>query len=969
MKFFSARRLPDLKATIAAFTVTLFVSTIWVLAHDMGEKVRENFKASLAAQQWQIVKHVAGNIDEAISLRISTLVDTASLIDQDLMTRRGQLQAFLAAKKPLERMFNAGVLVISREGVGLADTANLEAPAAASHADADFFRKVMATGKPAIGKPVLDRYTGKPAINIAVPIRNGRNEIIGVLAGASPVAGQDLMSEVLPSKLRMEGDLHVISSADGMFVSSTDPANILQAEPAAGSNPVYDRYKQGYEGSGIAVDAQGVETLNSAKRVNGTGWLVFASLPTSTAFKSLESLQREIYKNAALASIIIALLIWLFLHSQISPLGHAAKAIDAMTAGHEELRPLPLDGSKEIRLMLDSFNKLQDRIKEQQQALRSREEQQRVSASVFEGTSEAILVCDADTRIISVNRAFCKMTGYAESELVGQTPDLLKSGQHTRSFYQEMWASLQNCGQWQGEIWNRRKSGEIYPERITISALYDEAGKVQRYIAIAADITASKKVENEINSLAFYDPLTDLPNRRLLLDRLRQAMAYSTRSANHGALLFIDLDNFKTLNDTLGHDTGDLLLRQVAQRLSGCVREGDTVARLGGDEFVVMLQDLSNDALEAAAQAEIVGEKFLAVCSQPYQLAGCTHHSTTSIGIALFVNHDESSDELMKRADLAMYQAKASGRNSLRFFDPEMQEAIMARVALEADLRQAIGKNEFQICYQAQVDGDGRIAGVEALLRWQHPKRGLVSPLDFIPLAEDTGLILSVGHWVLETTCSQLAAWAARPETAHLVIAVNVSARQFRHREFVAQVLEVLERTGANPQRLKLELTESLLVDDVEDIIAKMTALRARGVSFALDDFGTGYSSLSYLKRLPLDQLKIDQSFVRDILCNANDAAIAKMIVSLAEAMGLAVIAEGVETEAQRDFLAHQGCRSYQGFLFSRPLPLKEFEAHFSARLILLRIALESVVGQEGRTNPADGGRFPWKEKGTGYGM
>jgi diguanylate cyclase (GGDEF)-like protein/PAS domain S-box-containing protein len=690
---------------------------------------------------------------------------------------------------------------------------------------------------------------------------------------------------------------------------------------------MYDRYKQGYEGSGVAIDAQGAEILNSAKRVTSTGWLVFATLPTSTAFKSLDALQREIYKNAALASVLIAMLIWLFLNSQLSPLGRSAKTIDAMTADQEPLRPLPLEGSREIRLMLDSFNRLQERITQQQQSLSSREDQLRVAASVFEGTSEAILICDTDTRIISVNRAFCKMTGYAEEELVGQTPKLLKSGQHTRGFYQEMWASLLNVGQWQGELWNRRKSGEIYPERITISALYDEAGKVLRYIAIAADITASKKAENEINSLAFYDPLTDLPNRRLLLDRLRQAIASSSRSSKHGALLFIDLDNFKTLNDTLGHDTGDQLLRQVAHRLANCVRDGDTVARLGGDEFVVMLQDLSGDPLLAASQAEVVSEKILALCSQPYQLGGARHHSTTSIGIALFANHTESIDELMKRADLAMYQAKASGRNNLRFFDPEMQAAIMLRVALEADLREAVKKNEFHLYYQSQVDEVGHVTGVEALLRWQHPERGLVSPLDFIPLAEDTGLILSVGHWVMESACNQLAIWAAKPEMAHLTIAVNVSARQFHQREFVRQVHDVLEQTGANPQRLKLELTESLLVRDIEDVIEKMTTLRATGVTFALDDFGTGYSSLSYLKRLPLDQLKIDQGFVRDILTNTNDAAIAKMIVSLAEAMGLTVIAEGVETEAQRGFLALQGCRAYQGYLFSHPLPTDRFEA------------------------------------------
>ena len=925
--WFSSRSLLDLKTTIATFTVVLFVSTIWVLAHDMGVKVRESFKASLAAQQQQIVRHVAGNLEEAISLRISALGDAAAQIDPDLMARRSSLQGFLATRKPADRLFNAGMFVISAKGVELANTTNLEARNDSGSAETDFFRKVMASGKPAIGRPALDRLSGKPVINIAVPIRNDRNEIVGVLAGASQVAGQDLLSEILPSKLRMEGDLHVVSFVDGVFVSSTDPANILQPEPAPGTNSVYDRYKQGYEGSGVAIDAQGVEILNSAKRVANTGWLVFATLPTSTAFKQIDALQREIYKNAALASVLIAVLIWLFLHSQLSPLGRSAKTIDAMTAGQEALRPLPVEGSREIRLMLHSFNKLQHRINEQQDSLSNREEQLRVAASVFEGTSEAILICAADSRIISVNRAFCKMTGYAEDELVGQTPNLLKSGQHTRGFYQEMWSALQNAGQWHGEIWNRRKSGEIYPERITISALYDETGNVLRYIAIAADITSDKKAENEINSLAFYDPLTDLPNRRLLHDRLRQAISSSARSSKHGALLFIDLDNFKTLNDTLGHDTGDQLLRQVAQRLGNCVRDGDTVARLGGDEFVVMLQDLSGDPLIAASQAEVVSEKILALCRQPYQLGGNLHHGTTSIGIALFANHTESIDELMKRADLAMYQAKASGRNNVRFFDPDMQAAIMLRVALEADLREAVKNNEFHLYYQSQVDDGGRVTGVEALLRWQHPERGLVSPLEFIPLAEDTGLILSVGHWVLESACSQLAVWASRPDMAHLTVAVNVSARQFHDREFIRQVLDVLEQTGANPQRLKLELTESLLVRDIEDVIEKMTTLRSMGVTFALDDFGTGYSSLSYLKRLPLDQLKIDQAFVRDILTNANDAAIAKMIVSLAEAMGLTVIAEGVETEAQRGFLELQGCRAYQGYLFSHPLPMDRFEA------------------------------------------
>ena len=926
-KRFAARSLLDLKTTIATFTVVLFVSTIWVLAHDMGVKVRDSFKTSLTAQQSQIVRHVAGNLDEAINLRISALGDAAAQITPELMAHRGRLQGLLATGKPAERLFNAGMSVISAKGVELANTANPEGRDDGEPANPDFFRKVMASGKPAIGRPVLDRRTGKPVINIAVPIRNQRDEVVGVLAGSSQVAGQDLLSEILPSKVRMEGDLHVISFVDGVFVSSTDPANILQPEPPPGVNTMYDRYKQGHEGSGIAIDAQGAEILNSAKRVTSTGWLVFATLPTSTAFKPIDALQREIYKNAALASVVIAVLIWLFLHSQLSPLGRSAGTIDAMTADQEPLRPLPLEGGREIRLMLDSFNRLQERIRQQQQSLVNREEQLRVAASVFEGTSEAILICDADNRIISVNRAFCKMTGYTEGELVGQTPNILKSGQHTRGFYQEMWAALQNAGQWQGEIWNRRKSGEIYPERITISALYDDAGRVLRYIAIAADITASKKAENEINSLAFYDPLTDLPNRRLLHDRLRQAISSSSRSSKHGALLFIDLDNFKTLNDTLGHDQGDLLLQQVAVRLNKCVRNVDTVARLGGDEFVVMLEELSQHPDDLAREAHGVGEKILTTLAMPYALKGYQYRSTPSIGIAPFDGDQASVGELLKQADIAMYQAKKAGRNTLRFFNPEMQAVVTARAALEEDLRAALAKDEFLLHFQPQVNLAGECVGVEALVRWAHPQRGMVSPADFIPLAEETGLILALGRWVLHNACKQLASWQDDPELRELTMAVNVSSRQVRHSTFLDDLARVLAITGAPSGLLKLELTESLLVEDMETTIATMTALGGYGVGFALDDFGTGYSSLSYLKRMPLDQLKIDQSFVRDLLTDPNDAAIVDTIIALSRSLGLEVIAEGVETPAQRDLLARAGCRLYQGYLFSRPLPPDLLEA------------------------------------------
>jgi diguanylate cyclase (GGDEF)-like protein/PAS domain S-box-containing protein len=582
-----------------------------------------------------------------------------------------------------------------------------------------------------------------------------------------------------------------------------------------------------------------------------------------------------------------------------------------------------------LRLFRERYTeerRLNSEINQNLQALKKHESQLRLAAAAFE-SQEGMMITDASNVIVQVNRAFTEMSGYTAEEVIGRTPTFLRSGRHAASFFVEIWESVKNTGAWQGEIWDRRKNGEIHPKWLTITALKLDDGNVTHYVSTHTDITQRKLAEEEITHLAFYDPLTQLPNRRLLLDRLQQALASSARSGLNGALLFLDLDNFKLLNDTLGHDKGDLLLQQVARRLVSCVREGDTVARLGGDEFVVMLEGLSENAVEAATQAEIMGEKILADLNLPYQLNGLENHSTPSIGVTLLCGHRHAIEELLKQADLAMYQAKTAGRNTLRFFDPKMQAVVADRASLEVELRAAVRQRQFILYYQAQVVGNGHLTGAEALVRWQHPQRGLMSPAHFIPLAEETGLILPLGLWVLETACAQLAKWADQPNTAHFTLAVNISANQLHQADFVDQVLGVLSKTGANPRKLKLELTESLLVSDVESSIAKMAALKAHGVGFSMDDFGTGYSSLTYLKRLPLDQLKIDQSFVRDILTENNDAAIAKMILALAESLGLKVIAEGVEIETQKDFLAHLGCLAYQGFLFGHPLPLDEFEA------------------------------------------
>jgi diguanylate cyclase (GGDEF)-like protein/PAS domain S-box-containing protein len=451
--------------------------------------------------------------------------------------------------------------------------------------------------------------------------------------------------------------------------------------------------------------------------------------------------------------------------------------------------------------------------------------------------------------------------------------------------------------------------------------IFDAEGRFTGYRGVARNITERKRAEAEIQRLAFYDELTGLPNRRLLMDRLEQAVLASARDGAHGVLLFLDLDNFKGINDTMGHEWGDGLLVQVAQRLAGCVRASDTVARLGGDEFIAVLQGLPADAEQAVAMAESVAQKILAALNQPYDVRGRAMHSTPSIGITLFRGAGMSVAELLQSADLAMYQAKSRGRNTLCFFDQGMQAAAVARSALEADIRAGLPRGEFLLHYQRVVDADGVILGAEALVRWNHPRRGMVPPGDFISVAEQTGLILPLGRHVLREACEELARWAADPARARWTLSVNVSAQEFRHPGFVQQVLDLLAETRADPRRLKLELTESLLLHDVEDGIAKMQVLRALGVGFSLDDFGTGYSSLSYLKRLPLDQLKIDQSFVRDVLFDPNDAAIACTVVALAQSLGLDVVAEGVESDGQRDFLLRNGCRRFQGYLFGRPGP------------------------------------------------
>ena len=529
-------------------------------------------------------------------------------------------------------------------------------------------------------------------------------------------------------------------------------------------------------------------------------------------------------------------------------------------------------------------------------------------------------------RIVFVNDAFERQTGYSRHEVLGRTPRILQGPQTQRSELAKIKAALQAAQPVRVELINYKKNGEMFWQELEIVPVDHPDRGLTHWVAVSRDITQRKAAEDEIEHLAFYDALTQLPNRQLLMDRLERALEGDDKGWT-GALMFIDLDHFKILNDTLGHSKGDLLLQEVAARLTACIRSGDTVARLGGDEFVVMLEGVGNNGQQARERTTIVGHKILAALSEPYDLAGYQHHSTCSIGITCFTKHREKIGDLLKQADLAMYQAKAAGRNTICFFDPAMQAMATANAALNFELREALREQQFLLYYQPQVGRDGRMLGAEALVRWQHPRRGLVTPDEFIAQAEESALILPLGEWVIRGACAQLAKWAKRPETAGLCMAVNVSVRQFRHPEFVDLVMGVITETGITASRLKLELTESLLATGMEVTVAKMGRLKKAGVTLSIDDFGMGYSALSYLKHLPLDQLKIDRTFVKDILRDPNDAAIARTIIGLAQSLGLDVMAEGVESEEQRALLERFGCENYQGYLYCRPLPIDALEA------------------------------------------
>ena len=1045
-----------LRTRITLGMLLAVIVALWLTTWLMGRMLRQEMEAAISAQQLSAVSLAAKEVDRSLSERIAVIEELATRIAGSGMAVRNA-QPYLESQLLLPQLFNWGVMIIDAEGVARASVPASLGRVGRDYGRAEFFKAAIKSGRSSVTDPTIGQTTRRAVVSVIAPIRTDDGRVLGLALGITNLEEPNFLDDVGAARYGATGDFFVTAPSSRMYVASSDKRRVMQKGPPVGVNPVYDRYIEGYEGSGLAVSSRGVLELSSSRRIPSTGWLMQSVLPADEAFAPVEAIQRDLVVLAVLLTMVIGTLTGWWLRRQFRPLAEVSALLTRMSDGSLPRQALPIRSGDEVGQLGTAFNGLLDRILLEEAnaaeheankrlrkivshvpgvvfqyrlfpdgsggfpfaseafadiygvapddvrdnaeairrmvhpddrerffatlhasaeklelwrveyricrpkasikwllveampeiddgivtwygfiaditAARANEEELRIAAATFM-TQEGTLVTDSRGVILRVNPAFTDITGYTADEAVGCTPAILRSNRHDAAFYRAMWAELLTRGRWQGEIVNRRKNGNAYPEWLTITAVKDAGGTTTHYVGVFQDITARKAAEDEIRNLAFYDPLTHLPNRRLLLDRLQQAVAASSRNNRYGALLFLDLDNFKMLNDSLGHDIGDQLLIEVAARLLANVREGDTVARLGGDEFVVMIEDLSEGSGEAAAQAEVTASKVLNTLSRPYQLKNQEYHGSSSIGVAMFRGRDTGIDELLKRADLAMYQAKAAGRNTLRFFDPAMQASINQRSVLEGELHRALADREFVLHYQPQVNCNDRCIGVEALIRWNHPRRGLVAPAEFISLAEESGLIQPIGHWVVEQATERLAAWAGDPLTANLVMSVNVSAKQFRQTDFIDHLRATIRRSGANPACLKLEITESLLLADVDDAIAKMLALRGLGVGFVLDDFGTGYSSLSYLKRLPLDQVKIDRSFVNDVLTDPNDAAICRAVIALGKSLGLGVIAEGVETPEQWQLLRSEGCQFVQGYLHARPMAEADLLAWLRQRL------------------------------------
>ena len=922
------------KFRVMSLTITLFVVGVWSLSFYAGRLLRHDMQELLGKQQVSTVSIVAAEINANLDERLRALNVVAGDIDLPMINQPAMLQAHLEQRPILKILFNAGAFVTRLDGVAVAEVP-LIGRTGLNYLDRDHVETALRDGKASVGQAVVGKRVVAPSFAMTVPIWDEQGGVIGALVGATDLSLPNFLDSFTASRYGVSGGYLVVDPVHKLFVTSTSNPNygklVMQPLPSPEINPVLAKRIEGFDGSAVNVNSLGVEVLTSSARIPFANWILIASLPTQEAFAPIDGTQKQLALATIFLTIVVGGLIWWFMSSQLrrqfAPMLAATEAIDNYAETDAPPGLLLADDPGEVGTLLESFNRLLTAVASREKKLKESGNRFR---SLFERATDGIAIVSADGRILTVNEAFARMHGYAIQEMLSMNMSDLDGSESFLGLSERMQGQRPIGKSMIAEVEHRHKDGRVLTLEVS-SSLIELEGRSDIQ-AFYRDVTERKKLERQVAELAYRDSVTKLPNRHLLMDRLAQALAAATRSNQFSALLYIDLDNFKSINDTLGHPAGDQLLRIAAKRLTESVRQIDTVARLGGDEFVVMIEDMGASLEIAVAETNKVASKILAVFQQDFEIDGQVCHTTASIGLTLLSGTGgDTTESILKQADLAMYAAKDAGRNTIRFYDAGMQALVQENVTLEGDLRTALVTGQLLLYYQPQVDASGQLISTEALLRWHHPNRGLLLPGGFIPYAERMGLILPIGDWVMETACAQLALWASDPILQRLTLAVNVSAHQFHQAGFVEKTLSTIARHGTSPDRLELEITESVLIQDVQNTITKIGVLREKGIRFALDDFGTGYSSLSYLRRLPLDQLKIDQSFVEAVPEDANACVVARTIILLGNSLGFRVIAEGVETPEQHSFLAANDCRFYQGYLFGRPMSSDEFKTFVRA--------------------------------------
>ncbi len=908
--------LSSLKVRITLVVVILVLASVWGFALMVAGRQESRLRELLAIQQHAVLGYVAENIDSVIRLRLDSLAQTAATLPLVQLGDRKRLTETLAARPILTSIFNSGIIVARPDGAGaFADYPPLPGRSDVDFGSLDSFQDALFDERAVMGRPFRGRFLDKPVVTFAAPVFDGNGHIAAMLIGITTLDAPnflDLIGKRLPEG---GGDMLVAAPEHGIFVTGTDPSFMLRPLPInQATYPLFEKIKAGFEGTVVSARFDGIERLVSVRRIPAAGWVVVARLPTEQAFAPVREQRRFVLAGAAALSLLVGLLATLFLRRALGPLSRAADRLDAITQDKATLAPLPEGHPDEVGRLVRSFNRLYTRLARESAALR-------LAGKVFENTHEGVTVTDAAGTILDVNPAFCEITGFSREEALGQNPRIVKSGRQGPEFYEAMWQAIANRGHWRGEIWNRRKDGEVYPELLTISAVRDESGATTHYVAVFSDISHIKQHQRQLETIAHFDALTGLPNRLLLGDRIRQAIAQTQRAGHLLAVCYLDLDNFKPVNDSLGHEAGDMLLMEIARRLKACVRGGDTVARLGGDEFVLLLTEL-----ERFDECEAVLDRALESIAAPCVIAGRTITISASIGFTIFPMDDADPDTLLRHADQAMYKSKQSGRHCHFLFDAEHDRRARAHHETLTRIEHALRRREFVLHYQPQVDlRQGRIVGAEALIRWQDPERGLLPPGEFLPDIEHHDLIVAVDEWVIETALVQLAAWQA--DGLDLKVCVNVSARHLQRDDFMPRLRELLAAHAdvSVAGHLELEVVESTAIEDMVRVPRIIEECRELGIDFAIDDFGTGYSSLTYFKMLAAETLKIDQSFVRDMLKDPDDLAIIEGVIGLSEVFRRRVIAEGVETVAHGIALLGMGCSLAQGYGIARPMPAAAF--------------------------------------------